>query len=76
MLKIIQILSGVAALILSSYSLFTGNSELIPYIQFFLGLMMLVMGIEEIRTNNKRVGYICLISSGFIFIVLILKLVS
>jgi hypothetical protein len=49
---------------------------MIPLMQFFLGLMMLVMGIEQIKANKKNSGYICIITSGFIFIAIFLTLFS
>ncbi|MGG3622287.1 DUF3953 domain-containing protein [Bacillus gobiensis] len=76
MLKIFRILIAVIVIILSGFSLLTDYTGILPIMNFFLGLMLLVMGIEEIKANKKRLGYILIISSGVIFIVCTLEMID
>jgi uncharacterized membrane protein YqgA involved in biofilm formation len=62
LLKILSILFSVLALSLAGYGLITSNHEYQAYMTLFLGLAMLVMGIQEIQQKRKKTG-------GFLIIV-------
>jgi uncharacterized membrane protein YgdD (TMEM256/DUF423 family) len=55
MLKILIIILGTMVFLSSVYRLYTDNSELQPYITLLMGLMMLVMGIDEFKKGKN--GY-------------------
>lgn len=55
---------------MAGYGLLTENHSLQPYMLFFLGLMMLVMGLEEFQKGRQVCGYLSLFVFMFILIVL------
>ncbi|MEC5425871.1 YczI family protein [Virgibacillus sp. C22-A2] len=70
MLESLRIVLAIIVLVLAGYGLLTGNSEAVsPYMMFFMGAMLLVMGISEIRKERKRIGFISIIVSLFVFYV-------
>ena len=69
MLIILRILLSIIVFVLGGYSLISGNYEVMPYMMFSLGAMMLVMGIDEIMKDRKKTGVIAIIVSIFIFYV-------
>ncbi|ALC80466.1 MULTISPECIES: DUF3953 domain-containing protein [Bacillus] len=73
MLKTIYLLVASICAILSIYSLISDNDMLIPLLQFFLGVTILIMGIESLRSKKKATGIICVVSSLFIFTSLFIK---
>ncbi|MHA6534601.1 DUF3953 domain-containing protein [Paenibacillus sp. BAC0078] len=40
-----------------------------PYMMFFLGTLMLLMGLEELQKGKKRFWYMSIVVSLFIFVV-------
>lgn len=71
MLKVSRIILALIVITMASYSLLTENHWLQPYMLFFLGLMMLVMGLEEFQRGRKAYGYLSLFASIFLLIVLL-----
>ncbi|KAA0560437.1 DUF3953 domain-containing protein [Rossellomorea aquimaris] len=71
MLKVSRIILALIVITMAGYSLLTENHWLQPYMLFLLGLMMLVMGLEEFQRGRKAYGYLSLIVSIFSFIVLL-----
>ena len=69
MLIILRILLSIIVFVLGGYVLISGNNEVMPYMMFSLGAMMLVMGIDEIKKDRKKMGVIAIIVSIFIFYV-------
>ncbi|MFC0562564.1 YczI family protein [Halalkalibacter alkalisediminis] len=69
MLKILRIIFAIIVLILGGYGSITGNYEAMPYMMFFLGAMLFVMGVSEIKMERKRMGYFSIIVSLFVFYV-------
>lgn len=69
LLIILRILLSIIVFVLGGYSLISGNYEVMPYMMFSLGAMMLVMGIDEIMKDRKKTGVIAIIVSIFIFYV-------
>ncbi|MGM0851397.1 MAG: DUF3953 domain-containing protein [Bacillota bacterium] len=55
---------------MAGYGLLTENNWLQPYMLFLLGLMMLVMGLEEFQKRLNAYGYLSLFVSMFLLIVL------
>ena len=71
-LKIIRLILVVIVIALSSYALLTDISKtLIPYVVFFLGLMILVTGIMELRQKKKATAITLFFVTGFNFYVLL-----
>ena len=69
-MKIIKVLLGITVIAISSYSLITRNSELMPIMMLFLGTFMLVTGLVELQKDRKRFeGYMSILVSLFIFFV-------
>ncbi|MCQ6277535.1 YczI family protein [Bacillus sp. V3B] len=70
MLKISRVILAVIVITMAGYGLLTENHWLQPYMLFFLGLMMLVMGLEEFQKGRKVYGYLSLFVFMFLLIVL------
>lgn len=70
-LKILKLILAIIVVALSSYALITGISGgIIPYVLFFLGLMLLVTGITEFREKRKATAITLFLVTGFTFYVL------
>ncbi|MBU8907514.1 DUF3953 domain-containing protein [Desertibacillus haloalkaliphilus] len=65
----IRVVLAVIVVILSVYSLITGEYGIMPYTQLLLGLMLLVIGIIEIQEKRKGTAFTSFVSSGFVFVV-------
>ena len=62
MLEITRIILCVITILLAAYGLVTGNFELQPFMIFFLGLLMLVMGLIEFRKERKKYGWLFIVA--------------
>lgn len=69
MLKILRIVLSIIVVILAGYALITENYIVMPYMMFFMGAMLVVTGIAEIKAERKQMGIISIIASIFIFYV-------
>ncbi|XXM73119.1 DUF3953 domain-containing protein [Lysinibacillus sphaericus] len=69
-LKIIRIILSVVIITMAGYGLFTDNVWLLPYMLFLMGVMLLVMGLEEFQKGRKEYGYISVAACIFLMIVL------
>lgn len=70
-LKILRFILAILVIALSSYALITDRSgAIIPYIVFFLGGMLLVTGIAELREKRKANAITLFFVAGFNFYVL------
>nr|WP_026907259.1 YczI family protein [Paucisalibacillus globulus] len=69
MLKILRIVFSIVTMGLAVYGLTTQNFEYGHVMILFLGLMMLVLGIEEFQKGKKRSGWLSIIVSLFAIIV-------
>ncbi|WP_143469683.1 YczI family protein [Lentibacillus sediminis] len=69
MLNIIRIITAVIAGSLAIYALITGNHHVMPYMMFFMGVMLLAMGLSEIKKERRRMGFLSIIVSLFVFYV-------
>ncbi|WP_175987437.1 DUF3953 domain-containing protein [Bacillus sp. Marseille-Q1617] len=70
MLKVLRITFASIALIMASYSLVTDNFWLQPYTLFLLGVMLLIMGLEEFQKGKIVYGYLSMGVSLFLMVVL------
>ncbi|MBU8907519.1 YczI family protein [Desertibacillus haloalkaliphilus] len=68
-MKILRVILAMIVVILSAYSLITGEYGIMPYTQLLLGLMLFVIGIVEIEGKRKGTAFISFISSGFVLVV-------
>ena len=76
MLKILKTILAAAVIILSVYGLISQNFTFMPYFMLLLGVLMLTMGLTELKEDRKRVaGYLFLILSLFIFFVIVQDLI-
>jgi len=62
LLKILRIVLPIIVFVLAGYSSISGNYEVMPY-------MLLVMGINEIKKERKKMGIFSIIVSVFVFYV-------
>ena len=53
-----QSLFVIIVVVLAGYGIFTEDSRLKPFISLFLGLAMLVVGIQEFKGNKKLSGWV------------------
>ncbi|KGR76322.1 DUF3953 domain-containing protein [Ureibacillus sinduriensis] len=69
MLIILKVIFAVTVACIAGYSLITKNFEFQFYMIFFLSLMILVMGLEEFKKEQKIRGWISIVIFLFILIV-------
>jgi hypothetical membrane protein len=69
LLKVLRVIFALIAVGLAVYALITNNHELSSYMLFFLGAMMLVMGISELKVKRKKNAIISLLASAFVIFV-------
>ncbi|MFC3039789.1 DUF3953 domain-containing protein [Virgibacillus xinjiangensis] len=67
LLNITRIISALIGGALAIYGLATGNTHLMPYMMFFLGVMLLAMGTSEIKKEKRLIGYSSVIVSFLVF---------
>ena len=64
----VRIILAIVVIVLSGYSLIAQTLELMPYYMFFLGALMLVIGLAELQKDRKVWGYMNIVISLFVFI--------
>ena len=69
LLKILRIVFAIIVFVLGGYTLISSNNEVLPYMMFFLGAMLLVIGIAEIKKDRLIMGIVSIIVSIFVFYV-------
>lgn len=57
MLKILQIIFSIITVAFAGYGLFTRDFQFQAYMMLFLGLTMLVLGLQEFKRNKKVTGW-------------------
>ncbi|WP_342543777.1 YczI family protein [Paenisporosarcina sp. FSL H8-0542] len=62
---ILRILFSIITLALAGYGLITRNFEFQAYLILFLGLSMLVTGIQEFQQNKKLTGWLLIVVFAF-----------
>ena len=65
MLKILRYVLSVITFLFASYGLITRSFKFGDIMIFFLGLTMLVMGIEEFRNERKVIGWFLIVAFLF-----------
>lgn len=69
-LKVVRIILSIVGLVLASYGLITKDYHLLPFMMLFLGGLMLVMALEELKKKRKStIGYVLIVISLFVFFV-------
>ncbi|MBD1380458.1 DUF3953 domain-containing protein [Metabacillus arenae] len=58
MLKILRYILSVVVILFAAYGLIIQNFKYNHIMMFFLGLMMLVMGLEEFQKERKAYGWL------------------
>ncbi|MDM5465468.1 DUF3953 domain-containing protein [Bacillus cereus] len=71
MLTLLKIIFGLISCILAVYSLITDKFEIMPYMSLFVGLMILMTGLSDLKENRKASAYTLFLASGFIIFVAI-----
>ncbi|MFB1082627.1 DUF3953 domain-containing protein [Jeotgalibacillus sp. JSM ZJ347] len=66
-LKIIRITAAIVTFAFAMHGLITGSNLLLGWMMLSLGVMMLVMEIEEIQKDKKLIGYVSL--GAFVLII-------
>ncbi|MER1985219.1 MAG: DUF3953 domain-containing protein [Solibacillus sp.] len=69
MLKILQIIFSIIAVAFAGYGLFTKDFQFQAYMILFLGLTMLVLGLQEFKRNKKIMG--CMLIGVFVFLIFV-----
>ncbi|CAN7682193.1 YczI family protein [Peribacillus frigoritolerans] len=63
----VRIILAIVVIVLSGYSLIAQTLELMPYYMFFLGALILVIGLAELQKDRKVWGYMNIVISLFVF---------
>ncbi len=66
-MKMVRIILAIVVIVLSGYSLIAQTLELMPYYMFFLGALILVIGLAELQKDRKVWGYMNIVISLFVF---------
>ncbi|MDM5185911.1 DUF3953 domain-containing protein [Bacillus sp. DX4.1] len=69
MLTLLKIIFGLISCILAVYSLITDKFEIMPFMSLFMGLMILMTGLSDLKENRKTSAYTLFLASGFIIFV-------
>jgi uncharacterized membrane protein YhaH (DUF805 family) len=69
-LKVIRIILSAVIITIGGYGFFTDSFWLLPYTLFLMGVMLLVMGLEEFQKGRTEYGYISVAACIFLMIVL------
>jgi hypothetical protein len=64
----LRIILAIIVIILVGYGLITGSSAVSAYMMLFMGAMLLVMGISEMKMDRKRIGFMSIIVSLFVLL--------
>lgn len=60
MWKFLKITLAIATVLLVGYSLFTDDYFLLPIIQMLMGMMLIVVGIDQLKAQKKIMGILCI----------------
>ena len=71
MLKVLRIILSVIVIGLAVYGKITNNFEFMPYMMFFMGLLMLVTGVSELQAKRKTSAICIFLAAAFLFFVAI-----
>jgi amino acid transporter len=65
----LKIILSIVIVFSSTFALVTSNAMVAPYLMILIGLLMLVLGLEQRRKGKKGFWYISIIISLFSFFV-------
>ncbi|WP_243291428.1 DUF3953 domain-containing protein [Bacillus sp. FJAT-47783] len=68
-LKALHIIIALFVIVLAAYGYFANQDEVLPYVMTLLGVMLLVVGLSEMKQHRKTIAVICFAASLFIFFV-------
>lgn len=74
LLKVLRIALAFIVVTIAVYGLVTDNHELTPYMFFFLGLMLIVMGISQFKAKRQADAITCFVVSVFVLFVAVYTL--
>ncbi|MBU4642723.1 DUF3953 domain-containing protein [Bacillus toyonensis] len=69
MLTLLKIIFGLIGCILAIYYLRTDKFEIMSLMSLFMGLLILMTGISDLKENQKASAYTLFLASGFIIFV-------
>lgn len=69
MLKALTVVLPIIVIVLAGYALMSGNDIIMPYMMLLVSVMLLVMGIDEIKKERKQIGIFSIIISVVVFFV-------
>lgn len=69
MLKALTVILPIIVIVLAGYALMSGNDIIMPYMMLLVSVMLLVMGIDEIKKERKQIGIFSIIISVVVFFV-------
>ncbi|MGA5689741.1 DUF3953 domain-containing protein [Cytobacillus pseudoceanisediminis] len=72
----LRISLSAGIILISLYMLITQSFDWIPFSSFLLGMLMLVIGWEELKKGKRGYGYLGIFSSVFIFFVALQTLLA
>ncbi|MYL65472.1 DUF3953 domain-containing protein [Bacillus hwajinpoensis] len=70
-MKLLRIICALIIGVLGGYAKVTGNHNLLPYLFIFLLLMILAMGIDELKKGNRRSSFFYFVATSAIIILLL-----
>lgn len=71
MLTVLQALFAILTFGLAVFALLTQNFDYRHFMMLAMGLMMLVMGIKELRKEKKMIAYFIILAASFALFVAI-----
>lgn len=69
MLKALTVVLPIIVIVLAGYALMSGNDIIMSYMMLLVSVMLLVMGIDEIKKERKQIGIFSIIISVVVFFV-------
>lgn len=69
MLKALTVILPIIVIVLAGYALMSGNDIIMSYMMLLVSVMLLVMGIDEIKKERKQIGIFSIIISVVVFFV-------
>ena len=75
-MKIIIAILGIIVAAVSGYSLITGEYVTLPYVQILLGVMLLILGINQLKEKRKTIALFLFFVAAFSILVNVFILLS
>ncbi|REB07076.1 DUF3953 domain-containing protein [Sporosarcina sp. BI001-red] len=71
MLKIVGVMLSVIVIAFGCYALITENFEFMPHMLFFLGVLLMGLGVRELKVKRTTNAVVTILGSAFILFVAI-----